>query len=255
MIFKSFPLEIFDNHAIIQYNGSIILIDTGSPITVHTTTNFQFFDQNYKVITNYPGINLTPQILSQYLSHTITTLLGNDLMKNYKILFDYENKVVTFYSLNCELEEIHSEYGENLRDFQYESIDDNSEIELKTFSFQKTELESSFNIPIVNLIINNSNYVLFLDTGAKLSYLSKELTEDYSSMGNEEDFHVICGKFITPTYKLACIFNGIQFDAKYGNLPPSLSSVLQVAKGVIGSDFFYRFKVLISYADNVLSIC
>lgn len=147
---KSFKLTLFNGHPIIQDEDNIILIDTGAPSTIHKSNNLSFLSLNYECEINYMG--LTVNRISEMLGMEITTLLGSDILKNYIISFDYKNEIVQFSE----------------EDF----TDDGNEISLSSF----------MGIPIIELDINNQNLKFFLDTGAKLSYLSNSLTSNYCSI-------------------------------------------------------------------------
>ena len=57
-------------------------------------------------------------------------------------------------------------------------------------------------IPIIELFINNQKLKFFLDTGAKLSYLSNNFTANYNSIGREIDFYPGVGEFETECYEI-----------------------------------------------------
>ncbi len=94
----------------------------------------------------------------------------------------------------------------------------------------------------------------FLDTGAKLSYLSDSLTSNYESVGTDEDFYPGVGKFQTECFEIPTVFGDNEFVVKYGNLPPLLQMTLMIGgtDGIIGFDFFNNFKVVLDLKNNRL---
>jgi len=219
---KSFKLEIFKGHPIIQDGNNIILIDTGAPSTIHNANSLTFISSSYESSTSYMG--LTAKKISEMLGTEITTLLGADVLANYMILFDYKNEIVEFSN----------------EDFPVEG----NEISITSF----------MGIPIIQLAIDNQNLKFFLDTGAKLSYLSDSITNNYNSIGTEEDFYPGVGKFETQCYEISTSFGNDNFMVKYGNLPALLQMTLVLGgtNGIIGFDFFNNFKVVLDLKNNKL---
>ena len=109
-------------------------------------------------------------------------------------------------------------------------------------------------IPIIELVVNRQLLKFFLDTGAKLSYLSEDFTSGYSSVGIEEDFYPGVGQFETECYDIPTSLGDIDFVVRYGNLPFMLQMTLMLGgtDGIIGFDFFNGFKVLINLKGGVL---
>jgi hypothetical protein len=169
-------------------------------------------------------MGLTVSKISEMLGTEITTLLGADVLSNFKILFDYKNGLVEF----------------NKQEINFNG----TEIDISNF----------MGIPIIELSIENQNLKFFLDTGAKLSYLSDSITSNYESIGTDEDFYPGVGKFETECFEISTLFGGKNFLVKYGNLPPLLQMTLMLGgtDGIIGFDFFNNFKVVLDLKNNSL---
>jgi len=144
---KQFKLNLFKGHAIINDGENIILIDTGVPSTIHTSDSLNFFSEIFECTTNYHGV--TVSAISDLLGTEITTVLGADILSNYKILFDYKNKVIEFSK---------------------------EEIE---FDGDQADLSYIQGVPIIKMMVDNQEHKFFLDTGAQISYLSDSLTRNY----------------------------------------------------------------------------
>ena len=219
---KRFQIRLFKGHPIINDGENIILIDTGAPSTIHTLDSLNFCSESFGCSTNYMG--LTVSKISEMLGTEITTLLGSDILSNFKILFDYKNEVVEF------------------------SKDE--------INFNGTEIGISnfMGIPIVEMSIDNQKLKLFLDTGAKLSYLSDSLTSNYESIGADEDFYPGIGKFQTECFEIVSSFGDNSFVVKYGTLPTLLQTTLMLGgtDGIIGFDFFNNFTVVLDLKNNRL---
>jgi hypothetical protein len=212
---KTFQLQIFKGHPIIQDGENIILIDTGAPSTIHVSEHLNFLSEDFSCTSSYMG--LTVSKLSEHLGMQVTTLLGTDVLSKYKILLDYQNLQVSF------------------------SKDE--------ISFEGTEIGIThfMGIPIIELEVNNQPLKFFLDTGAKLSYLSEDFTNGYSSVGNEEDFYPGVGQFETECFDVSTRIGNSDFIVRYGNLPFMLQMTLMLGgtDGIIGFDFFNSFRVML----------
>jgi len=91
---NEFYITFFKRHPIIKDCENIILIDTGTPSTIHSSCNLTFSSYNYNVSKNFMG--LTVSKISDMIGTEITTLLEANILSNYNILFDYENETVVF---------------------------------------------------------------------------------------------------------------------------------------------------------------
>lgn len=219
---KQFQIILFKGHPIIKDGENIILIDTGAPSTINASDSLTFYEENYNCSTNY--MSLTVSKLSDLLGTEITTLLGGDILSEYQIMFDYKNEVVEF---------------------------NKQEI---AFDGSETAISSFMGIPVIELSINSQKLNFFLDTGAKLSYLSKSITSNYESVGTDEDFYPGVGNFVTECFEISTSFGDNNFLVKYGNLPPLLQMTLMLGgtDGIIGFDFFNNFKVVLDLKNNRL---
>lgn len=209
----TFQINLFKGHPIIEDGENTILIDTGAPSTIHNTNDLYFCTDNYSCVTNYMG--LTVQKLSEMFGMEVTTLIGVDILSNYNVLFDYQNGIVSF-----------------------------NKDEIKSFE-NVASITSFMGIPIIELTVDKQKLKFFLDTGAKLSYLDKEFTTKYDSIGTEDDFYPGVGQFETDTYEILTGFGNKEFKVRYGNLPTLLQMTLMLGgtNGIIGFDFFNNFKI------------
>ena len=263
---NTFRLTLFDSHAIIGDSKNTILIDTGAPSTIHSADSLFFCDENYSCSTNYAGTTLDK--LSELLGMKITTLLGVDILSNYNVLLDYKNSIVQFYRHDIKF------YGKEFCLSFFNSVAPSVEWDIpfdgKTFDLSSLEfpiverdmpfdgkeynLSSINGIPIIELEIEGQTIKLFLDTGAKISYLPKEYTSNFETIGIEPDFHPSFGKFETECFNIPAKFEGEQLQIKFGNLPEQLQKTLSVLgiNGVVGYDFFNHFKVILDLKNNKL---
>ncbi|HRI45848.1 MAG TPA: hypothetical protein PK559_01985 [Ignavibacteriaceae bacterium] len=219
---KQFQIQLFKGHPIINDGVNRILIDTGAPSTIHASKRLNFCSESFECSTNYLG--LTASKISDMLGTEITTLLGSDILSDYKILLDYENQVIEFSKQEIDI--------------------DGTKVDISNF----------LGIPIIKMTVDNQELKFFLDTGAKLSYLSDSLTSNYESVGTDEDFYPGVGKFQTECFEIPTVFGDKKFVVKYGNLPALLQMTLMLGgtDGIIGFDFFNNFKVVLDLKNNRL---
>lgn len=169
-------------------------------------------------------MGLTVSKISDMLGTEITTLLGADILSDFKILLDYQNQIIEFNKQEIDI--------------------DGTQADISNF----------MGIPIIKMTVDNQELKFFLDTGAKLSYLSDSLTSNYESVGTDEDFYPGVGKFQTECFEIPTVFGDNEFVVKYGNLPTLLQMTLMLGgtDGIIGFDFFNNFKVVLDLKNNRL---
>lgn len=209
-----------EKHLIIEDNENVILIDTGSPITVHVTNEFEFLGEKHNVTSNYMGIDIAK--LSTRIGRKITTLLGTDILSKFSVIFD------------CQKSRIHFDHLP------------------ETTQTDGLPIELFSEIPIVNFKIEGMPLKAFLDTGAQISYLREDVTSKYEKSGVSNDFHPTIGSFVTNTFDIKTELNNNKFDVKYGNLPLSIKPLLEIANvdAILGYDFLKNFVVRLNLRDR-----
>jgi hypothetical protein len=226
MAITTFPIEIIKGAPVFRNNGNIILLDTGAPKTIHTSTELNFLDKNFNVITTYGNINM--QTISGNMDTVITTLLGMDILKGYKIIFDYKNLEISILTADEE-------------DVQGEDI----------------PMTEHLGIPVIDVLPVDKYIPMFLDSGAHLSYVKSTHTQYHKNFGETEDFHPTIGKFTTTKFLSSSRIGPHYIDVFYGNLPSQLVSFLSLINGdngILGYDFFAKFKLCLDMKKNKVTI-
>ena len=221
---KKFKLIIQDNHPIIKDGDNIILIDTGSPVTIHKERNFSFFEKTHFVNTNYGGAYINN--VAQNVHYPITTLLGTDIISGFKVLFDYKAGEIILFEINDPVEF------------------DGTSVSLSSFS----------GIPVFEATTEAGKIKFFLDSGAKSSYLKNELTTDMKRCGSQTDFYLTIGEFSTDTFESSIQINGIKLYCIFGNLPNQISPLLNTINGIMGSDLFKQKKILLDITSGTMKL-
>jgi hypothetical protein len=222
----TFSIEIIKGAPVFRDNGNIILLDTGAPKTIHTSTELNFLDKNFTVITTYGSINM--QTISGNMDTPITTLLGMDILKDYKIIFDYKNLEISILTGDDE-------------DFKGEEI----------------PMTNHLGIPVIEVAPADKYIPMFLDSGAHLSYVKSSHTQYHKNFGETEDFHPTIGKFTTTKFLSSSRIGQHYIEVFYGNLPSQLVSFLSLIhgdNGILGYDFFAKFKLCLDMKKNKVTI-
>jgi SAM-dependent methyltransferase len=209
-----FPITHHDGHAILKDGDHSILVDTGSPSTMHQHGPFPFMGREFPAQRNLMGL-ITAENLTDMVGTPVTTLMGMDIIGRFRVHFSYRNGTLDFTG---------DEVG---------------------MTGNPVTVESFMGIPIVEAEIHGKPRRMFVDSGAKLSYLSAEYTAGMASEGVEQDFYPGHGRFQTPTYLIETSLAGYDFMVRYGNLPAALTQLLKMggADGILGSDLFYAFDL------------
>ena len=216
---KTYTINNYDNHLIIEDNGKTLLIDTGSPFSIFDGASLDFCGRQFP-----KGLSMcSADAISSLLGMHVDALVGNDILKHFNVLVDYAEGTITL-----------SDEALNLPDA----------VELP--------FDLSFGVPKVNMTLQGEERRFFLDTGAKISYVSSQMTQGLNSVETATDFYMGFGNFDTPIYNMEASVAGQSFNVRVGNLPPILEGTLiglSGTAGVIGYDFFNRFKVVFDYAN------
>ena len=208
-----YTLHFHDGHPIIHTEQDRILIDTGSPTTFHDEGQLLFMGQPFQAQRNQLTLNMNT--LRQMTGADITGLMGMDIMRRFSVEFRYAEGRVIF---------------------------DAAPLTLRGTSLHADQV---MGIPIIYVDICNGRRRMFLDSGAKLSYLDARLTLGLTPNGIEQDFYPGFGNFQTPVFDLQGAVEGRSFNGRFGNLPARLQSLLSMgnAEGILGSDFLHQFNV------------
>ena len=221
----TFKIDFVDGHVLINDNGKRILVDTGSPLTVHKERCFSFLGRDHSVSVSILGSSVRD--LAALTGFEFTTLLGMDIMSQYKVVFDYENKELTFLT----------EEEPDIVGTPYPLI-------------------NIMGVKALRMNINGHNLIAAVDTGAPLSYIDKDITSNVSPVGEKEDFYPTVGRFATPIYSLETEFAGKQFTVDYGILPGMMAvrNKVQGINAVVGYDFLKNFKLMFNFRSGTVIV-
>ncbi len=217
---RHFAIRLVNGHLIAEIEGQSILVDTGIPISLGTKPEFYFLNEVHTLSTDYMGVTLTS--IEKLVGTRIDVLLGMDILKKYYVTLE----------LNRNRIEFSSEKRMNLSDC----------IPMSNF----------MGVPMIKAYFDNAPVDMFLDTGAKLSYIKKEIASKYKPVGTEKDFYPSMGEFETPVYEIAFMLGLEQITLRFGVLPALLESTLLVTgkAGIIGAELFDKFTTHLAFPAN-----
>lgn len=218
---KTFKIEFVDSHLVIDNNGEKLLVDTGSPVTIHDGKPLSFLGKEYPTVKSMIGHDV--EKLSALANFKFDGLLGMDVMREYRVVFDYQNGEITFLSAE----------EEGLTGAAY-------------------PLGDVCGAKVLYVNYGGQNLKMAVDTGAPLSYVTSVVTSGMEPVGVKADFHPVVGNYTTNVFELEGEFAGRTFTGTYGNLPMLLAMPLSLGgiHGVVGYDFFNSYKLMFDFAGS-----
>ena len=84
----TFPCTIGHGHGILRDNGLVMLVDTGSPSTIHLDHQLALMGKSFHATTGH-GPTSIGAIGALAGIEGLNTLFGNDVLRHFKVMFDY----------------------------------------------------------------------------------------------------------------------------------------------------------------------
>jgi len=202
---NTLPLQLRDGHLFVELNGELWLFDTGAPTSFGTSSSLSLAGEQFKLGSSYLG--LTAASLSGFVRVQCVGLLGTDVLGRFDHILD-----VPGGTLSLSTDEL-SHAGQTVR------------------------LGDFMGIPILTAQIAGTDYRMFFDTGAQISYLQDNSLADFPAAGNVTDFYPGVGQFETDTHQVTVTLAGVAFTLRCGTLPALLGATLMLAdtEGIVGN--------------------
>jgi hypothetical protein len=114
-----------------------------------------------------------------------------------------------------------------------------------SLSGETVRLDEFMGIPIVTARVGSSDYRMFFDTGAQISYFQDESIADFPAAGSVTDFYPGIGQFQTDTHQVEVSLGGVAFTLRCGTLPGLLGATLMMAdtEGIVGNQILCNRNV------------
>ena len=159
--------------------------------------------------------------MSSYVGCDLFALIGMDILRDIIFKIDLSDKI--FYIFN---------------DFEETIMNKNNHAKLKN--------------GLLKISIGSNEVEAIIDTGAKISYASRDLLSGYESFKSQNDFFPNFGEFITPVYEISTKIFNEYVPFSFGvlpQLPTDLESQLLSGqfRAIIGSDIFSHYSLVFSY--------
>lgn len=217
-----YPVEIFDGHVLLNLDGQVLLLDSGSP---ESFGNFCTLDIAGKSFSLFESAALTDQV-SKLVGKTIDALIGNGVLNRFCVHYDYAAAQVSFYDHSPEFS---AQYRE------------------AALLNSSQELQDYHQIPQFELLVDKKPYVCLFDSGAKISYIQRDCIDNESNYEEVvDDFHLSCGKFTTKCRNFSASVADAEFALKLGNLPLHIEQMLgSQMHCILGYDLLRQFEVVI----------
>jgi Ca-activated chloride channel family protein len=221
---RDYHLREINGHLITQIENQQVLIDTGIPVSMGRKSEWYFMHAVHPLSESYLGVTL--EQISDLVGAPADILMGSDILKKYSILFGLERERVSFSPRPL------------LRNrYQF-------------------PLSFLMGVPGVHVDVFDQPCEMYLDTGAKLSYVSSELAKGLKSTGKEKDFYPGLGEFETEVYVVDFSLGDLVFTLRCGVLPSILETALKVSskQGIIGVEFFRKYGVQLDFPRKIMSL-
>jgi hypothetical protein len=217
-MFTNYPIRLINNHIIVDAEQQLI-VDTGSPVSFHSSGMINLCGESIAVKTSIPGVSA--DYLSSKVGTRIDGLLGMDIIHRYPLMID----------LHC--------------GFMF--VDDDAVYPHALEDFELGPLAQG--LLAIRMTVNNRPVKMIVDTGAPVSYINQSIVSGMVSDGEIDDFHPLIGDFHTNTYHCDVIpMIGEQpYNQLFGVLPTMLGMTLAMiqADGIIGIELFKRYRIQI----------
>jgi len=95
---------------------------------------------------------------------------------------------------------------------------------------------------------------MYVDTGAKLSYVDKTIAAKLSPVGKEKDFYPGMGEFETQVFDVPFKLGKKHFQLRCGLLPDLLETALLVTgkHGIIGAELYQQFIICLAFPEQAI---
>jgi hypothetical protein len=216
------PLVVEGGHLVLSCDGQRLLVDTGAPISVHPEGRLSLGGVEYDVATSYLG--LTIATLSDLADTRMDALLGMDLLGSRPFTIDLKRGGLTFNR---------TEYVDTVATLPLREV---------------------MGVPVVEICAAGQTHRVFLDSGAKVSYLKSSLLAEHDPIVEIDDFYPGVGRFRTVIHQVRAEIGGQPLVLNAGALPPLLEMTLLLAgvNGILGMALFEGYVSTIDMAQSKL---
>ena len=224
-----YGVTMIDGHMLVNLQEGHFLVDTGSPTSFARDGHVSFGGEMTDVAESAMGM-LDADMLSRFVGTHVDGLVGMDILSRNRLTFG-RSKIFVGGNAIDNVNDIPVYSGPPLRDS----------------SFIGLETESFMGIPVVKINVNKRLVSMFVDSGAKVSYLNPKLLADFPVEETLHDFYPGIGEFDVGVSTVCCDLKNWPVQARFGRLPPLLQMTLMMGgvDGILGHDFFSSYTIRI----------
>ena len=213
---KEYDIILQNGHILVAEAGGKLLIDTGSPMSFHSTGRLTLCGQTFSVPTTL--MNVDADYVSDKVGTRVEGFVGMDIIARLGMSVDLPAGKLTFGADTQGWHRIPS---------------------------------SIFGVVKMDVTVGGKPACVALDTGAPISYISPAFTEGYACVATETDFSPFSGTdtFEVPIYEVPVSLDGGEgVTMRLGTLPPDVGGMLSLFRldGAIGLELLSGTAVLIA---------
>lgn len=208
------PLHFRNGHLFIETDDQLWLLDTGAPASFGSSDGIILEGERFQLPDSYLG--MTAQSLSGFVSVDCVGLLGCDILKQFDCILDIAKGTAEVSTTELE------------------------------HSGHLIPMDACMGIPVIKVNIAGTEYRMFFDTGAQISYLQDDSLENFPNVGELVDFYPGLGEFRTETYHVDLALGTVNFTLRCGALPDALGVLLGACgdtSGIIGNEILMDRRV------------
>jgi Ca-activated chloride channel homolog len=221
---QEFRLHQPSGHLVIEVNGMMALVDTGSPVSVGRLPQINFLGRDYRLLPSFQQV-VNMDFLSDKVGVQLDVLMGMDILRHFYFIIDCHRRLATF-SLDALF------------------WNGQHRIALKNLLM---------GVPTAQAQVNGSPLEMFVDIGSALSYVPERLTQGCRQVRTAKDFFPGASDFETPVFEVPFSLAGESMTLECGaNMPDILALGLRVAgvEGILGMDLARKYVLGFAMPDD-----
>jgi Ca-activated chloride channel homolog len=215
-----YTLRLVNGHPVFQLDGQETLLDSGSPFSLGLTSDLYFMNIVHPLSQEFMGVDL--ETIGRLIGTRLDLILGADILLKYRVLLDLPNGLIQFS--------------------QPDGPGRGSRVPLRMMA----------GVPILTCVVNGNEIQVAFDTGSRLCYVNRNMTEGLASVGLEQDFYPGMGEFETKVYEVPFEIGGMELSLRCGVLPAMLETALGLtgAKGILGVELLQKFGIWLNLPNG-----
>lgn len=216
-MFTNCPFKLINNHPVLMVNGQNILVDTGSPISIHPSGSIVIGENVFSVRSSVPVVSTN--FISEKVGCEIHALLGMDIINRMPTLFSLKDGWMFW--------DDDAKYPKHFKNFHLGPL--------------------SEGLVAITISVNGMEANMIVDSGAPISYIRPEFLSGLDSAGVVDDFSPFIGDFQTETFICevdTMVGQGV-YSQRFGIAPQAISMTLGLldVDGIIGIELFKRYRI------------